>query len=281
MTTLPLHSLPLFLENRLRHRVWWMHPILLFILLQPIRPFAYITIGYLCFLALKDYLSMIPTHRMDRGSVLIAYFTIPLLIYWAATDRYGLYVIWIPLVVFLGICLSLYIRKKRFFFKDTIRPLVWGMIPFLFGLGHLVLIMVTPREVAPPLSQNGNVLYLVVLVQFAIFVSLARDLFLRPFKGPPMFTWTSALGIGLITAVFSAIIVPLFIVLPLSYALVIGASVGTAVFTAQGFVQMLQESVRIPIHWRTVQGHGGILLQIAGYTLSAPIYFHLIRLAFL
>ncbi len=281
MTTLPIHSLPLFLENRMRHRVWWMHPILLLILIQPIRPFAYIMIGYLCFLALKDYLTLIPTQRMDRASVLISYLTIPLLIYWAATDRYGLYVTWIPLVVFLGICMLLYIRKKRFFFQDTVRPLFWGMMLFLFGVGHLVLVMVTPREVAPPLSANGNVLYLVILVQFAIFISLLRDLFLRPFQAHYTFTWTSALTIGLITAVFSAIVVPIFIVLPTSYALAIGASVGTAVITGQGFVQVLQDNVKIPRHWRTVQGHGGILLQIAGYTLSAPIYFHLIRLAFI
>ena len=280
MTTLLTHSLPLFIENRMRHKVWWIHPILLIVLIQPIRPFAYITIGYLCFLALKDYLTLIPTHKMDRLSVLIAYLTIPLLIYWAVTDRYGLYVIWIPLVVFFGIWVSLHLQKKHFCFQDTVRPLFWGMMLFLFGIGHLAMVMVTPREVAPPLSANGNVLYLVVLVQFAIFISLLRDLFLRPFVGHVKITWTSALGIGFITAILSAIVVSGFVVLPIQYALVIGASVGTAVFAAQGLVQSLQESLNIPLHWRTYQGHGGILIQIAGYTIAAPIYFHLMRLAY-
>lgn len=279
MTTLPINSLPLFIENRLRHRVWWIHPILLLVLWQPIRPFAYIIIGYLCFLALKDYLTLIPTHKMDRLSVLVAYLTIPLLIYWAATDRYGLFVMWIPLVVFFGIWLSLYLRKKSFCFQNTIRPLFWGMMIFLFGIGHLALVIVTPREVAPPLSANGNVLYLVVLVQFATFVSLLRDLFLRPFIGQVQITWTSAIGIGVITAIFSAIVVSSFVVTPMRFALAIGALVGTAVFAAQGLVQSLQDSLGIPMHWRTFQGHGGILIQIAGYTVSAPIYFYLLSFA--
>lgn len=263
----------------MRHKVWWIHPILLLVLLQPIRPFAYITIGYLCFSALKDYLTLIHTHKMDRLSVLLSYLSIPLLLYWAATDRYGLYVIWIPLVLFFGIWLSLHLRGKRLFVRSTVRPLFWGMIIFLFGIGHLALVLVTPREMAPSLFPRGNVLYLVVLVQLAIFISLLRDLFLRPLVGHTPITWTSALVIGLITAVFSVMIVSLFVVLPSRYALVIGAAVGTAVFAAQGLVQSLQDSLKVPLHWRTYQGHGGILIQIAGYTAAAPIYFHLMRLA--
>jgi phosphatidate cytidylyltransferase len=278
MTSLPINALPLFIENRLRHKVWWVHPVLLLILIQPLRPIAYITIGYICFLALKDYLTMLPTQRIDRLTVLIAYLTIPFMIYWAATDRYGIYLLWVPLVVFLSIMLSLNLRKKRILIQHTIRPLLFGLMFFLFGIGHLVVLMTTENSFGATLIPRGDMLYLVVLVQFATLVSLIRNVVLRPFIDNGAHSIPTILFITLITSLFSVIIAPLFIVIPIRLALVLGAVAGSALFAGQMWINDLQTQLGISEYKRIYPGYGGILLQIAGYTLAAPIYHTLLLL---
>lgn len=275
MTLLRVNSIPLFIEHRLRHKMWWVHPILLFALLQPIRPFAYITIGYICFLALKDYLTLSPSNRLDRSSVLLAYLTIPLLIYWAAKGQYQLYVVLVPLVVFLGISGLLLVRGKGSFFYDTVQPLFWGMMLFCFCMGHLAVILVSPDQMAPNLILHGEAIYLILLVQFSCFVLFIY----RIFQPAPLTTikWV-CVGVGSLTAVFSTIIASIFIILSPEIAFSLGGVVGAAVALSQYMTHHLQNRLHIRQEDRIYPGWGGVLVQIAGYALAAPIFFYTLNL---
>lgn len=278
MTSMPINALPLLIENRIRHKVWWVHPVLLIILLQPIRPLAYITIGYICFLALKDYLTMLPVHRMDRLSVLVGYLTIPLMIYWAASGQYDLFVIWVPLLSFLGIMLSLWVRKKRMWIRNTVRTLFFGLMVFLFGIGHLAVLIVTPHSFGTTLMAQGDILFLVVLVQFATLVSLIRNLFLRPFIDSNDYSFSTTIVVSILTGIFAVIVEPIFILIPARFAFLLGAIAGASLFVGQGWVTDLQNHLKIPEIKRIYPGYGGVLLQIAGYTITAPVYFTLLLL---
>ncbi len=50
---------------------------------------AIVFLAFISYLALKEYLSLIPTRRIDRGLLLFAYLAIPIQYYWAADDWYG------------------------------------------------------------------------------------------------------------------------------------------------------------------------------------------------
>jgi phosphatidate cytidylyltransferase len=64
---------------------WWMiGAFTLCILLN--QTVAVIFLAFISYLALKEYLSLIPTRRIDREVLLFAYFAIPLQYYWAAID---------------------------------------------------------------------------------------------------------------------------------------------------------------------------------------------------
>ena len=49
--------------------------------------------GFLSFLALKEYLSLIPTRRADRRVLFWAYAAIPAQYYWVAIGWYGMFII--------------------------------------------------------------------------------------------------------------------------------------------------------------------------------------------
>ncbi|WP_428625044.1 phosphatidate cytidylyltransferase, partial [Sedimenticola sp.] len=101
LATLAVHliekrrQLPAPGELSLRIRSWWFMVGLFSaaVLLGPIA--ATWLLGFISLLALKEYLSLIPTRRSDRRVLFWAYLTIPLQYYWAATGWYGMFIIFI------------------------------------------------------------------------------------------------------------------------------------------------------------------------------------------
>ena len=57
--------------------------------------------AFVCFLALKEFLSLIPTRRADRRVLFWAYLAIPLQFYWVYLGWYGMFIIFIPVYMFL------------------------------------------------------------------------------------------------------------------------------------------------------------------------------------
>jgi len=52
--------------------------------------------AFLSFLALKEYLSLIPTRRADRRVLFWCYFAIPLQFWWVHERWYHMFIVWVP-----------------------------------------------------------------------------------------------------------------------------------------------------------------------------------------
>ncbi|HEY6921296.1 MAG TPA: phosphatidate cytidylyltransferase, partial [Methyloceanibacter sp.] len=79
---------------------WWMiGAFTLYILLN--QTVAVVFLAFISYLALKEYLSLIPTRRIDREVLPFAYFAIPLQYYWAAIGWYGMFIVFVPVWMFL------------------------------------------------------------------------------------------------------------------------------------------------------------------------------------
>ncbi len=79
------------LKDRVRSW-WWMIGAFTLAMLSS-RTVAIVFLAFISYLALKEYLSLIPTRRIDRGVLLFAYLAIPLQFYWAAIDWYGMFIV--------------------------------------------------------------------------------------------------------------------------------------------------------------------------------------------
>jgi predicted CDP-diglyceride synthetase/phosphatidate cytidylyltransferase len=64
---------------------WWMIGAFTALVLLN-RTVAIVFLAFISYLALKEYLSLIPTRRIDREVLLFAYLAIPIEYYWAAID---------------------------------------------------------------------------------------------------------------------------------------------------------------------------------------------------
>jgi phosphatidate cytidylyltransferase len=84
--------------DKLVHRAtswWWMIGAFTFAIAVS-KVVAVVFLAFVSYLALKEYLSLIPTRRIDRGLLLFVYLAIPIQYYWAAIDWYGMFIVFVP-----------------------------------------------------------------------------------------------------------------------------------------------------------------------------------------
>ena len=81
---------------------WWMIGVFTVAILTS-RVVSTVFLGLISFLALKEYLSLVPTRRADRSVLLWAYLAIPVQFYFAHTENFGFFMVWIPVWMFLFI----------------------------------------------------------------------------------------------------------------------------------------------------------------------------------
>jgi hypothetical protein len=58
-------------------------------------------LGFVSFLALKEFFSLIPTRRTDRRVLFWAYLAVPVQFYWIGTGRDGMFIVFVPVYAFV------------------------------------------------------------------------------------------------------------------------------------------------------------------------------------
>ena len=115
-------------ELRSRIRSWWVMAGIFALALLLGHTAMLVFLGLVSFLALKEYLSLIPTRRVDRTVLFWAYLAIPVQFYWVGTEWYGMFAIFIPVYMFLFLPLPMLIRGETDGFLKAIGTLNWGLL---------------------------------------------------------------------------------------------------------------------------------------------------------
>ncbi|MGH6933049.1 MAG: phosphatidate cytidylyltransferase, partial [Dongiaceae bacterium] len=92
------------------------------------RTASIVLIAVTSFLALKEYLTLIPTRRADRAVLLIAYLAIPAQFYWVAIGWYGMFIIFVPVYMLLLIPVPMLLLGETAGFLRAIGTLHWGLM---------------------------------------------------------------------------------------------------------------------------------------------------------
>jgi phosphatidate cytidylyltransferase len=117
------------------------------------------------YLALKEYFTLIPTRRTDRRIIFYAYLSIVFQYWFAGAQWYGMFIIWIPVYLFLLLPFrQVFIGETQGFLENTSR-VQWGLMMFVFGLSHLAYMMTLPAVAGHDVGGKELVLYLVVLTE--------------------------------------------------------------------------------------------------------------------
>lgn len=267
-------------EVSLRIRSWWMMFIIFTFALIIHSTISLIFMALLCFLALKEFFSLIPFNRAHRLVLFWAYLTIPIQFFFIYIGSYGMFIIFIPVYMFLLIPIQAIIVGETKGFLHSIASVQWGIMLMVFGLSHLAYLLVLPGE-ENSVAGAGLILFLVVLTQandVAQFIwgKMLGKRKLVP-KVSPNKTWEGFIGGVLTTMAIAVLLAPLITPFSLSASIISGLYIGLTGFIGDINISAVKRDLNIKDTSTAIPGHGGILDRVDSLTYTAPLFLHFTR----
>lgn len=231
----------------------------------------------LSYLALKEYFTLIPTRRTDRRVIFYAYLSIIPQFYFAGSQWYGMFIIWIPVYMFLLLPFrQVLIGENEGFLENTSR-VQWGLMMFVFGLSHLAYMMTLTPVHGNDVGGKELVLYLVLLtelndiLQYLWGKSIGRTKIIP--KVSPNKTVEGFLG-AFVTV--SALSVAFSFLTPFTWmqALLAGMLISGAGFIGDVVISMVKRDIGVKDSGNMLPGHGGILDRVDSLIYTTPLFFH-------
>ncbi len=265
-------------ELFLRVKSWWWMVGAFAVAILLSRISALVFFAFLSFLALKEYFSLIPTRRVDRRVLFWAYLAIPVQYYWIGIEWYGMFIIFIPVYIFLLLPLRMVIIGETREFLRAVGSLHWGVMTTVFCISHVAYLLVLPAEGNPGTGGAGLVLFLVLLTQFNdvaqyVWGKLLGRRRVIP-KVSPNKTWEGLLGAVVTTIVLAALLASWLTPLNPWEAALAGMIIGFAGFVGDVTISALKRDLRVKDTSSLIPGHGGILDRVDSLTYTAPLFFH-------
>jgi phosphatidate cytidylyltransferase len=258
---------------------WWIMSAI-FALTLVIGPIGSLVLfGLMSFLALREYVTLLPTRRADHRTLFWAFFIFtPLQYLLIGIQRYGMFAILIPVFAFLFVPARLAIAGDTEAFLERASTIQWGLMICVYCLSY------TPALLMLQIPGYGRpaklMLYLVLVDQLSDVMQYVWGKMLGRHKIAPVVspnkTWEGFVG-GVLSA--TAIGTALWWMTPFTPA--VAAAVSLAI-TLMGFAGGLTMSAikrdrGVKDYGTLIKGHGGILDRMDSMCFAAPIFFHIVR----
>jgi len=266
-----------YTELTQRINSWWWMIGLLFLFLALGQTATIVFFGFISFLALKEFLSIVPTRQTDRNVVLWAYLAIPAQYYWVANDWYGMFIIFIPVYLFLFIPMRMVLTGNTKGFIKSAGVLQWAVMLTVFSISHITYLLVL-EEKNPLAGGIGLILFLLFMTQFNdvcqyIWGKLLGRHKIIP-KVSPNKTWEGFLG-GLTTiTLVAALTAPLLTPLSHLEGLFAGMIISVGGFFGDVVISSVKRDLNVKDSGNLIPGHGGILDRLDSLMYTAPLFFH-------
>ncbi|WP_410770345.1 phosphatidate cytidylyltransferase [Fontibacillus sp. BL9] len=262
-----------------RLRTWWGMFLILCLatLFNPV--VSLLALMILSFFALKEYFAMIRSRKADRRLFLWAYLSIPVQFYWIYIEWYGMFIIFIPVYVFLLLPLPRMINKGTVGFLRSVSRVQWGLMLMVFGLSHLAY-----YQFATPQYGAGLVLFLVVLTQLNDIVHYLASVSFGKRKvvptANPHLTWEGFACAFVLTTAASYLIYPYLTPLDPLFGFLSGMLVSASGFFGSLTVSVLKRDMLIGDDDKSQALKKSYLSLVDTLTYTSPVFFHVIRYFF-
>ena len=264
-----------FSELIARIKGWWIMAAVFFGALAVSNRISLVFFGFLSFWALKEYITLLKTRSADHRALVWAFLAVPIQYYWVAIHWYGMFIIFIPVYMFLFLPVRLVLARETAGFVASASQLQWGLMAFVFGLSHLAMLLTLPSID----NSNGRtlLLFLVFVVemsdvlQFVWGKTLGRHKIIPAVS--PNKTWEGFLG-GILTTSLLALL--LRFLTPFTPLETIGVAL---LLTVAGFfggavMSAVKRDFGVKDFGGLIPGHGGMLDRVDSLCYAAPVFFH-------
>jgi phosphatidate cytidylyltransferase len=286
-------------EISLRTETWWMMVAIFMLALSTHRLVSFTFLGFLCFSALREYYSLMPMREIsqnktlafkDRTSIFLTYLTVPISIYIAYIQWYGLFIVLVPVYLFLLIPIVFVFQNRTEGAIKSLGAIALGYMFFLFCLGHslfminmgaiLLLFCFALTEARDLVSfWIGKASETIIKKTSSTFVSQILGARIAPNVSPNK-TWMAGGISALIVAGLSTVFVPMmqsFLGGRLSYTFCILAGLLIGILGLMGDLvfSMVKRDLGVKDSGTLLPGHGGIIDRVDSLIFTVPITFHL------
>jgi phosphatidate cytidylyltransferase len=279
-------------ELKLRVRTWWIIVGLFALAVLLNRLGVLVFFGLVSGLALREYLSLVHPRAADWRILLWAYLCIPLQYYWIYLEWYGMFIIFIPVYLFLLLPTRLVLMGITDGFLQATSALHWGLMTTVFSISHAAYLLVLEPGENPRLppqwsagagqaSAGAGLLLLLVLLtelndilQYVWGKSFGR-IHIAP-RVSPRKTLAGFLGGVASTTVLAAIVGPWLTFMDWPRSLLAGLIIGLAGFAGDLSISAVKRDLHVKDSGTALPGHGGILDRIDSLTYTAPLFFHFV-----
>ncbi len=258
---------------------WWIMSAI-FALTLVIGPIGSLVLfGLMSFLALREYVTLLPTRRADHRTLFWAFFIFtPLQYLLIGIQWYGMFAILIPVFAFLFVPARLAIAGDTEAFLERASTIQWGLMICVYCLSY------TPALLMLQIAGYGRpaklMLYLVLVDQLSDVLQYVWGKMLGRHKIAPVVspnkTWEGFVG-GVLSA--TAIGTALWWMTPFTPVVATAVSLGITLMGFAGGLTMsaIKRDRGVKDYGTLIKGHGGILDRMDSMCFAAPVFFHIVR----
>ncbi|WP_434779369.1 phosphatidate cytidylyltransferase [Neisseria sp. Ec49-e6-T10] len=265
-----------------RMQTWWLIVLVFVLAISTPQVVSLIIFGFISFLALKEFFTMIPTRYSDNTPLLWAYVSIPIQYYFVGAEWFGMFIVFIPVYVFLFLPTVMVLIGDTKGFLHSAATLHWGVMTTVFAISHVAFLNVLGDD------KSTGALMVIYLVALTECNDIAQYLWGKTLgkrkiipKVSPNKTVEGLLGGIATTMVLALILGPIltpmtFSPLGLLHCLLAGLLIGVFGFIGDVVMSAVKRDIGVKDSGKLLPGHGGILDRLDSLIYTAPIFFHFI-----
>jgi phosphatidate cytidylyltransferase len=268
-----------WLELTQRIKTWWWIVIVFTLAVATPKVCSLTIFAFISFLALKEYLTLIPTRRSDNMPLLWAYLSIPIQYYWIGAEWYGMFIVFIPVYVFLFLPMRMVFIGNNQDFLRSASVLHWGVMTTVYAISHVAYLTVLPTD-----NPETGPLLVIFLVALTECNDIAQYLWGKRFgktkvipKVSPNKTLEGLIGGVATTVLLAWLLGGILTPMNAGQSLFAGLIIGCAGFVGDIVMSAVKRDIGVKDSGKLLPGHGGILDRLDSLIYTAPLFFHYLR----
>jgi phosphatidate cytidylyltransferase len=261
-----------------RMRSWWIMCLIFGLTLVVGPTGSLVLFGFISFLALREYLSLVATRRADHHTLFWTFFIFTPLQYYLLSIRWLGFFIVIPVYAFLFIPAAMALAGDSKMFLERAAKIQWGLMLCVYCLSYAPALLTLQ---IPGFAPDAKLLlFLVIVDQLSdvlqyVFGKLFGQHKIAPAISPNK-TWEGFIG-GTLGA--AAIGTAMWWLTPFSIpvAAVISLAITLLGFAGGLVMSAIKRDLGVKDYGTLIGGHGGILDRMDSLIFAAPVFFHIVR----
>jgi phosphatidate cytidylyltransferase len=269
----------MLVELKTRTKSWWIMCTLFITATIISNVITYVCIGFLSFAALREFYSVIKLRKSDRAGMLWCYLAIPVQYYLAYRGWYELFIVFIPVFMFVWIPFILVLQGETKMIMSSMAGLPTSLMLCVFGLSHMAYLISLPEIDGFSAGGKGLLLFLIFITQINDVMQFIWGKIIGKHKILPKIspnkTWGGFIG-GLISSVFIGYLMSFLTPLNDWQVIVVSFFIAGVGFVGDVVVSAIKRDMGVKDMGQAIPGHGGVLDRIDSLALTTPIFFHLV-----